>query len=90
MGRTPPLNTFSHFGRFVAIEAQVKANGWPDVYPAVSNPADPTQGTLQSDFASLITSLNTLWNTGSGDIFVMDDLLDDSWRHAGTPQAIPE
>jgi len=84
-----PMNTFAHFGRFVAIQSQVNTAGWPDVWPAVSNPTDPTQATLQSRFATLITSLNTLWNMGTGDIFVMEDLVGDltaCWQ----AQAIPK
>jgi hypothetical protein len=84
------LNVFSHFGRFVAIQSQVKASGWPDVFPAVSNPTDPAQTALKNHFASLISSLNSLWNTGSGGLDEMFFLLGDlntCWQQA---QVIPQ
>jgi hypothetical protein len=84
-----PLNTFSHFGRFVAIQAQVATNGWPAVYSGVSKPTDPVQTALKNDFANLISSLNSLWSTGAGSLDEMFSLrgdLEKCWQAQVIPQ----
>lgn len=85
----PTFNVFSHFGRFVAIQSAVTTGGWPVVYSGVSKPTDPVQTQLKNDFASLISSLNSLWSTGTGDLNEMYSLLGDL-TNCWTAQVIPQ
>jgi hypothetical protein len=68
---TAPYNEYSHFGRFL----KIKQEGLPEVYSGIENPDDPTNQELQKNFASLIMALNTLWNTGGGNLSGMYGLL---------------
>jgi Ferritin-like len=84
-----PMNTFAHFGRFVAIQTQVNSTGWPRVYPASSSPNASVQTALKKDFASLISSLNSLWNGGNEDLGEMFSLINDlatCWSAQVIPQ----
>ncbi len=70
-----PLNTYAHYGRFVGIQNYVKVHGFPAVYTGVdpNGTLNPTQRsaltTLQTDFADLITMLNSMWAGGSSSNF---------------------
>jgi hypothetical protein len=86
----PTLNKFSHFGRFVAIQSQVTAGGWPAVYLGVNSPNDPAQAHLKSDFASLISSLKSLWNTGTGDLDAMMSKLLGDLKKCWQAQVVPQ
>lgn len=91
------LGQYSHFGRFVWIYNKVQGNNgiFPDTYP-IQKPSERLalkqaayNNILMVDFANLIDSLNTAWNTGKGDIFSsMTVLIDDAancWKNGASP-----
>lgn len=81
-----PLNTYAHYGRFVQIQNTVQASGFPSVYKGVAptGPLTSTQrtalNTLQRDFASVLSMLNSMWaGTAESQFFtVMMRLLGDA------------
>lgn len=70
-------NQYSHYGRFVKIK---NLPTLPTVYGLKPSSSAQTsaQAQLQSNFAGLISSLNSLWTTGSGNIFTMTSLITDA------------
>lgn len=65
------LNRYSHFGRFVWVQNQVKANGYPAVYSVQQTPelldnveVATAYTLLVAGFNDLLHTLNIMWNTG--------------------------
>ncbi|UXI70093.1 ferritin-like protein [Tahibacter amnicola] len=91
MSSDPPGQAeYSHFGRFLAVQALGLTTA--NVYTGTSAPASQQNVTLQTDFANLIASMNTLWTTGQGNIWSMTNLLTDAvkvWQAGNVPQWTP-
>ena len=63
------LNKYSHFGRFIWVQNQIKANGYPEVYPLkqsqdeLDNVRSATAYTmLMTGFSDLLGTLNYMWS----------------------------
>ena len=81
-------NQYSHYGRFIHIQ---NLGTFPAVYQLSESSPDQTKALakLKSDFAGVITSLNTLWDGGGGNIWSMTSLLADAeacWKAGVVPK----
>lgn len=92
------LNKYSHFGRFVWIQNQIKENGFPEVY-SVTTPQDELDNIRLSSaytlllvgFNDLLHTLNCMWNTGQqGDFWtIMPQLVklpQNCWKAGAIPK----
>ncbi|HVJ63397.1 MAG TPA: ferritin-like domain-containing protein [Tahibacter sp.] len=87
-----PLNTYSHFGRFLTVQGYNLSGS--EVYQGTAAPNSAENQTLQANFASLITVLNGIWagTTSSGAIWAMTSLMGDAqavWKAGNIPQWTP-
>ncbi len=89
-GDPSPLNGYSHFGRFIAIQNAPL----PFVYPAVPNPTTEEQrdaiAQLKGDFESFVDNLNSTWACQNDfNIPLMTGLTDNAvacWKAGVIPQ----
>lgn len=87
-----PLNTYSHFGRFLTVQSLNLTSS--EVYSGTAAPNCAENLTLQKDFAALITTLNGIWagTTPSGNLWAMTQLMADAtavWKAGYIPQWTP-
>lgn len=87
-----PLNTYSHFGRFLTVQSLNLSGN--EVYTGTAAPSSAENLTLQANFASLITTLNSVWagTAPSSAIWAMTNLLTDVqnvWKAGNIPQWTP-
>lgn len=87
-----PLNTYSHFGRFLTVQSLKLTSA--EVYSGTAAPNSAENLTLQKNFAALITTLNGIWagTVSSGNIWSMTSLMGDVtavWQKGNIPQWTP-
>ncbi|HJT98607.1 MAG TPA: ferritin-like domain-containing protein [Rhodanobacteraceae bacterium] len=87
-----PLNTYSHFGRFLTVQSYNLSGS--EVYTGTAAPGSTENLALQSGFASLITTMNSVWagTTPSSAIWAMTSLLGQAqavWKAGNIPQWTP-
>ena len=87
-----PLNTYSHFGRFLTVQGYNLSGN--EVYQGTAAPNSSQNLALQASFASLITTLNGIWagTTSPNNIWAMTGLMAQAqavWQAGNIPQWTP-